>query len=831
MDVTRTEIDGVPVFWSKGAPGDDDHRAALVFRVGRADETLARGGLTHLVEHLALHAVGDSDYHHNGVVNAVTTMFVTHGEPAEIASFLTTVCESLCALPMDRLEAEKNILRTEAEGRDAGLQGQLLLWRYGAATYGLPAYDEHGLSALTPEDVQEWAARWFTKNNAALAIVGGPPPEGLTLPLPEGERRPVPEPTSALPRTPAYFNADVKGVALSAIVPRSSAARVYADVLGRRLHRVLRRDNALSYTTSVDFSSSTGDGVELLAFADGLAEVRPELAERFCGELGRIAAEPVDAAELAEVVAARRARTGSDEARASQPMRRCLAELLGAPLLTTEEALAELDAVRPEDVQEVGRAVLDTALLMLPHGEEPQGARFAPAPTRSLVAVEGRVHSRAGDVQQGLIVGPEGVTSLTGPIMATVRFDQCAAVFAWPDGARALIGLDGVTVGVEPNLWRSGTAAVTEIDRHAPAERVVRKPARLDDRVPSPGDDASSAEPEETGKASPGVVAALFGLPGKIRSRRRRPAWQDEALAAALPKVRGGDLRAGLELLARTRDDAETRSLYVDGLTDAALGQAERLTRLYADDPDDPDLCLWLGATRVAEAWEARSAQRAEHVDAERFGRFWRLLALAGPPLYRAAELLPADPVPWDSLQWYGIGMQLGRDELDRIWRELTERDPSLYAGHISRSQALCKKWWGSEAEVLDFAEATVAAAEPGDPVTAVLAVAHLEIGGEIGTWDDLNRYLARPSVHAALVAAADRWLAGDRPHPRNLEAHHFFGAVFYRAGDHDRARRHLSRVGRTSPPERAWGYAPDADRLLVQARRDVRAKREEPPH
>ncbi len=166
--------------------------------------------------------------------------------------------------------------------------------------------------------------------------------------------------------------------------------------------------------------------------------------------------------------------------------------------------------------------------------------------------------------------------------------------------------------------------------------------------------------------------------------------------------------------------------------------------------------------------------------------------------------------------------MQLGRDELDRIWLELTDRNPSLYAGNISRSQALCKKWWGSDAEVLDFAEAAVAA-DPGDPLTAVLAVAHLEIGGEIGTWDDLNAYLARPRVHSALADAADRWLSAPRAHPRNLEAHHFFGAVFYRA-DHDRARRHLTEVGRSVAPARAWGYADAADRLLDQARRDVRA-------
>ncbi|NED52272.1 insulinase family protein, partial [Micromonospora aurantiaca] len=86
----------------------------------------------------------------------------------------------------------------------------------------------------------------------------------------------------------------------------------------------------------------------------------------------------------------------------------------------------------PEDVQEVGRTVLDTALLMLPRGEEPQGARFARAPVSATVAVDGRIHTRPDEPQLGLIVGRDGVTELTGPNMATVRFDECAAVLAWP---------------------------------------------------------------------------------------------------------------------------------------------------------------------------------------------------------------------------------------------------------------------------------------------------------------------------------------------------------------------------------------------------------------
>ncbi|MEU8252344.1 hypothetical protein [Nonomuraea sp. NPDC048916] len=91
-----------------------------------------------------------------------------------------------------------------------------------------------------------------------------------------------------------------------------------------------------------------------------------------------------------------------------------------------------------------------------------------------------------------------------------------------------------------------------------------------------------------------------------------------------------------------------------------------------------------------AQAWAIRGAFRATYVGEERFARFWEVLSRAAGPLQQAAEALPDDPVPWDRLQWHGIGMQSGRKELDRIWTELIARDPRLYIGHYSRAQALC---------------------------------------------------------------------------------------------------------------------------------------------
>ena len=71
-----TEVDGVPTLV---APTLGPPRAGLMFRVGQADETLARRGITHLLEHLALHPVGGSAYHHNGRTGPATTTFYVQG--------------------------------------------------------------------------------------------------------------------------------------------------------------------------------------------------------------------------------------------------------------------------------------------------------------------------------------------------------------------------------------------------------------------------------------------------------------------------------------------------------------------------------------------------------------------------------------------------------------------------------------------------------------------------------------------------------------------------------------------------------------------------------
>ncbi|MFD3796651.1 M16 family metallopeptidase [Streptomyces californicus] len=460
-----TEVDGIPTLLAPTS-GGGPVVAGLFFRVGAADETLATAGLTHLVEHLALHRHGVSDLHYNGSTAATHTHFVVSGTAEEVVAYLNGVCASLRDLPVERLATEREILRTEQAGRGRGPNHQLPLWRYGARGYGLASYPEYGTLHLTADAVRAWASTWFTRDNAVLWIASDTVPAGLDLTLPAGRRQPLPEPTSALPVTPAYLTGGSGGVVLDGIVRRSTAAVLFAEVLSRALFTDLRQKGGYSYTADCGYQPRDRDHATLTAFADALPQKQDAVVGGFIDVLARLRAGTIDQAELDSA----RAKTlkqyeGPDTGAAALPSY-ALNLLTGHPNLTPDEHRAELDAVTVEDLREVAGELYDSALIQVP-GRSVDWAGFTAAPQWSAPVTDpaGTVHrSRASDAVS-LAVGPEAVTLVTPGGQITVRYDACAAMRVFPDGARHLIGFDAFVVEVEPTLyakltpagWRSST--------------------------------------------------------------------------------------------------------------------------------------------------------------------------------------------------------------------------------------------------------------------------------------------------------------------------------------------------------------------------------------
>ena len=509
----RVEIDGVPALVGPtvGAP-----HAGLAFRVGSADEPLARRGITHLVEHLALHSTGGADYHFNGSTGVEYTYFHMQGPADDLAGFLAAVCASLRDPPMHRLAVEKDLLRAEAQGRSPGPAEALSLWRHGARDYGMPGYPEWGLPAITPDDLRAWIARYFTRRNAVLWLAGGPVPAGLRLDLPDGARRPAPAPSSALPGTPAYVGGTSGLLVWDAEVPRAAASSIFAGVLERAMFRELRRERGVSYTARADHEPFGADRALITAVADAVGDRHDEVLAGFVDVLAALRSGRIDEAAVATVVKQRTRALTHAEDQGARLAGQAVDLLAGRPVQSLDEALAEMRAVGPAAVTEVAAAAYATALLMSP-APDAGWAGFTTVPDRCATTVTGTAHPAVDGSDECLVLGGEGV-SLVGPgTLLTVRFDACAIVRAWPDGARHLVAHDGTELTVEPTLYADPRAVAAHLDAHVPVAVRVDQPPRHPDEIPAP-----PADPPATTAVAMTLGALLALAAGRLLHRSLR---------------------------------------------------------------------------------------------------------------------------------------------------------------------------------------------------------------------------------------------------------------------------------------------------------------------
>jgi predicted Zn-dependent peptidase len=479
--------------------------AGLTFRVGRADETLARGGITHLIEHLVLHRMELPDQHFNGTTSPLTTTFYVQGDPDEITHFFALVCGGLRDLPIDRMDIERAVLHTEAGSRTRGVTEPLLLWRYGAATYGLPGFAEFGLDELTADDLRSWVSRWFTKGNAVLWICGGPPPADLRLDLPDGPRIAPPAASNALPRTPAYFSTDIDGIAFDAIIPRSTPASAFAAILERRLHRLLRRQLGISYSAHAALDTRDAQHATLTAFADALPAKHGDVTREFINVLIDLATDPVTDDDLAAMLKVARRALFEPAGTAAWLTQSAENILLNVPVRSPQDVWDNLVAVTAEDISEIARQTLATGLAMVPHGQAVGRAGFVAAPTGSAAALDGDTFTPLGrpGARARLIVGADGLSLVGGLDIATVRYSECVAMLAWPDGARLLFAPDAVNVRVEPQLWGLPTHVLAGIDAAIPDDRISHMQPRPPGSIPRPPETVASQAPPSAGTSVP----------------------------------------------------------------------------------------------------------------------------------------------------------------------------------------------------------------------------------------------------------------------------------------------------------------------------------------
>jgi zinc protease len=468
--ITRIEIDGVPVF---SAPVDGPLRAALLFRVGKLDETLASNGITHLVEHLALTAVGQQPYQYNGFVDGLLTGFGVTGTPLEIVDFFQRLTAALANLPFDRLAQESRVLNTEQASRKAGPIDSLLSVRFGPTGWGLGAYPEYGLHGEDPSNLDRWRAQSFTRENAAFTITGSVP-EGFRLDLPHGSRRVVPQLEAPSFRLPAWMAIPSAGVGLSMVAERSTQLTAVVHLAERRAQARLRYQEGVSYQVAVSYLRLNAQTDHVTLWADALPDNATQVRDGLLTVVEElIASGPTDEEIQMEVDLIQKTLDEPDRTGLQGEVAR---ELLGASHPRLEDMLIELRQSSPGDFAKELEKAIQTGLMIVPEGLA-VGGRFQPIPPWSEERLTGRSlklrgYARARPTR--LILAPEGITMVIDSTRAvTIRFDRCAALLTWTDGSRTLMANDGSRIHLRPADWNRGESAIQQIDRRIPKDRYV----------------------------------------------------------------------------------------------------------------------------------------------------------------------------------------------------------------------------------------------------------------------------------------------------------------------------------------------------------------------
>ncbi|WP_432493901.1 hypothetical protein [Kineococcus gypseus] len=478
--LTSTAVDGVPVL---RADGPAPLSAALVFRVGRADEAFLDGGITHLVEHLVMRGVGRVPIEANAAVSAHTTTFEASGSPHHVVEFLARVCRALGALDTAALDVERGVLAAEAERRGGSSPAaEAASLRYGCRGAGLLAYRDVGVARLGGDEVAAWAARWFTRGNAVLAL-SGPVPGDLRLPLPPGERAPVPVLAPRALELPAW-DSPAGGTAVSLRLAGADGADGTDLAVGRLLARAaedaVRHERGLAYDVDVDPLRVDAGTAEVAVHADNdparaaeVAGLLVDVVEAFA-EHGPSAQDlRADAAQAFEALADPR-RTGDAVTAAAEEL------LLGLPPRTPAQRYERTRQRGAGELREAVRAALPGLIALLPEDAEldrPGLGRLAASTSPVPAGRELRPRPFKG-VPRGtrLVAGEDGVALRLPEGDLVARWDDVVGVTVRADGTHVLQTGDGPAVPVPVGDFRGAREVLAQARRRLPERLFVPDP-------------------------------------------------------------------------------------------------------------------------------------------------------------------------------------------------------------------------------------------------------------------------------------------------------------------------------------------------------------------
>ncbi|MDR2930699.1 MAG: hypothetical protein LBV06_07350 [Propionibacteriaceae bacterium] len=487
------------------APSPGPIRAGLCFRVGMADEFYGNHGICHLIEHLAFDGMLDPAnqmVHANGMTTDIHTSFYIEGTQAEVVDFLNRITANLRELPLHRLDKEKQVLKTE-QTRRGGPVAEARNTRHGLQDFGLSGVAELGLNRVGAEEISAWAAKYFTADNVVGFLTTAEAPEGLDLRLPPGTRQlpPAPSLSPAVDPLPRAYAFDTNAVVFESLVPTRGALGMLVRLARARFTVELREVDAISYSISVDTSMVGADTARLTCLADteprnGAAVVQSLVDQLVSLGQGHISAEEMERARRALI-----AETEEGDYAKQLLGDRAIGRLLGTPEETLARYRRRVEAVTVDDVAALARTVRESAFWITPVND----LRWVGLPPAKflLPVVEGH-RFQAINADEAIIVSDKGVTHYRGQAHWTVPYDQCVGVLAYPDGARQVVGVSGVSIGIEPTLYDGLTPALVTalVDPQVNADHMIPMPARREDAIPTappPPPQAAIGQPSYAG--------------------------------------------------------------------------------------------------------------------------------------------------------------------------------------------------------------------------------------------------------------------------------------------------------------------------------------------
>lgn len=465
--VHRTEIDGVPVFWTD-LPGR--LTAHLIFGVGMRDETFLSAGITHLVEHLTMRAVPQPHYACNASVGPMVTDFEVASSPATVVEHLARVCAALGAADVRSIDVERKVLGAEV-GDGGGAPASLWFGQRGMGLLGSP---QLGIERVTAAEVEQWWRRWFHRGNAALALTG-PPPPGLRLPLPAGAPNTQLHPAPLDLRTPARV--DGNGFQLTMLATWSAELASAMQIFEMRLTNLLRHDRGLVYSLHREVLP-TG-GAEAVILLGG--EVAGDVGEDVLRAVDELAVDGVTAEELRWEALMLRELVEDPETATSLPWEEAHWHLTGDLPNRTHyrRGLAGLD---PEAIRAAFAAARARMVLAIPE-DSPVGLPQLPGDD----PVRGTEYAARPGLPKGsrLVIGDDGVSVRIGTEQhswQTVRFADAVGLgveLQESDEVLTLTSGLGAMLRLDSSDWRKGRGIADAVRRGVPAHLHHAVPERL----------------------------------------------------------------------------------------------------------------------------------------------------------------------------------------------------------------------------------------------------------------------------------------------------------------------------------------------------------------